>query len=117
MQKQQKKQSPEKSRERLVSKPKLDLSKFKFRYDNVLVRAIREETVNGLVKPGQYDDKPEFGEVVAIGQGRVLENGQVLAPNVKVGDVIFFGKYSSEQTRNLGHDFFIIKEEDIKAVL
>lgn len=96
---------------------KFDLSKFTFRYDNVLVRALREEKVqNGLVKVEQYDDKPEFGEVVAIGEGRVLDNGIVLAPKLKVGDIIFFGKYSSEQTRSLGQDYFILREEDIKAV-
>lgn len=99
------------------TKSKFDLSKFTFRYDNVLVKAIREEVVQGgLVKPEQYDDKPEFGEVIAIGEGRVLDNGTVLAPKLKVGDIIFFGKYSSEQTRSLGQDYFILREEDIKAV-
>lgn len=93
-----------------------DLSKFYFRYDNVLIKALREERVNGLDKPGQYDDKPEFGEVVAIGGGRVLDNGTVLPPKIKVGDIVFFGKYSSEQTRSLGQDYFLVREEDIKAV-
>lgn len=97
-------------------KNSFDLSKFAFRYDNVLVKALREKPVNGLVNPDQYDDKPEFGEVVAIGEGRVLDSGQVLSPKVKVGDTIFFGKYSSEQTRSLGQDYYIIREEDIRAV-
>lgn len=94
-----------------------DLTKFTFRYDNVLVRAIREDKVGGLYKPEQYDDKPEFGIVVAIGTGRVLDNGQILEPKVKVGQTIFFGKYSSEQTRSLGQDYYIIREEDIRAIL
>lgn len=94
-----------------------DLSKFKFRYDYVLVQALREEAVNGLIKPGQYDDKPEFGKVIAIGDGRVLDNGTVLAPKVKPGDIVFFAKYSSEQTRTMGQDYFLIREEDIRAVL
>lgn len=99
------------------NKPLFDLSKFNFRYDNVLVKAFREEKAeNGLVKPNQYDDKPEFGEVIAVGEGRVLDNGDVLPPKLKVGDIIFFGKYSSEQTRSLGQDYFILREEDIKAV-
>lgn len=107
-------------------KPNFDLSKFTFRYDNVLVKALREEKQKilnkktgeemQLIKPDQYDEKPEFGEVVAIGEGRVLDNGQVLSPKVKVGDIVFFGKYSSEQTRSLGQDYYIIREEDIRAV-
>lgn len=96
---------------------KFDLAKFTFRYDNVLVKAVKAEATNGLVNPTQYDDKPEFGEVIAVGEGRVLENGQVLPPKVKAGDIVFFGKYSSEGTRVQGTDYFLIKEEDIKAVL
>lgn len=99
------------------NKTDLDISQFNFRYDNVLVRALREEeTTNGLVKPVGYDDKPEYGEVVAVGPGRVLENGTVLDPKIKVGDVILFGKYSSEQIRSKGQDYFLIREEDIKGV-
>lgn len=100
-----------------ASKPSFDLSQFTFRYDNVLVKAIREDRVGGLVKPEQYDDKPEYGIVMAIGEGRVLDNGQILEPKIKVGQTIFFGKYSSEQTRSMGQDLFIIREEDIRAVL
>ena len=94
---------------------KFDISKFEFLHDNVLVRAIREETVGGLVRPEQYDDKPEFGEVISVGPGKLLDDGTVVPTQLDVGYVVFFGKYSTEQTRNLGNDYFIIKEEDIKA--
>jgi co-chaperonin GroES (HSP10) len=88
-------------------KSKFDLTKFIFRQDHVLVKALREERVDDLVRPEQYDDKPEFGEVVKVGKE---------VTDLHVGDVVFFGKYSTEQTRNLGNDLFIIRQEDIKAV-
>lgn len=102
------------------SPPLFDLKKFKFIHDFILVQALREEDVGEgglLVKPEQYDDKPEFGRVVLVGEGRILDNGTIVPPKVHEGDVIFFGKYSSEQTRNLSKDFFIIRDEDIRAVL
>lgn len=97
-------------------KNNLDLSQFTFLHDYLLVQAIREESVNGLVKPEQYDDKPELGVVIKVGPGRVLESGEIAAPGVKEGDTIFFGKYSSEQTRSLGNDYYIIRAEDVRAV-
>lgn len=103
-----------------MAKKKLqfDLKQFTFIHDFILVRSIREEELaNGLVKPQQYDEKPEFGEVIAVGDGRLLDDGVVVPPKVKVGDTIFYGKYSSEQTRSLSEDYFIIRDEDIRAVL
>jgi len=96
---------------------KFELKDFSFLYDNVLVKALRPETVEGLVKPDQYDDKPEFGEVIQVGEGRLLDDGVVVPTKLKVGDIIFFGKYSSEQTRSVGEDYFIIREDDVRAVL
>lgn len=87
---------------------KFDLTAYQFRGDHVLIKAIRLAEHNGLVKPEGYDDKPEFGEVVSVG-------GEV--KDLVVGDTIFFGKYSTEQTRSLGADYFIIRQEDVKAVL
>ena len=96
---------------------KLNLTKAKFLYDHLLVKAITEGGVDGLVKPEQYEDKPEFGEVVAVGGGRLMEDGTVVPLKIKVGDTVFFGKYSTEKTRHLGEDYYIIREEDVKAVL
>lgn len=104
-----------------------DITQFTFLYDNVLVKALRAEgqvvTIKAtgekvsLQNPQQYDDKPEFGVIIALGEGKLLDNGTIVPPKVKVGDKIFFGKYSTEQTRSVGQDYFIIREEDIKAVL
>lgn len=99
-------------------KSSFDLTKFSFLWDYVLVRAIREETTtDGLIKPEQYDDRPEFGEVIAVGTGKVLDDGTYLPMPVKPRDTIFFGKYSSEQTRFMGEDYYLIRAEDVRAVL
>lgn len=100
--------------------PQFDLRKFKFVHDFILVQAIREEEAGEaglLVKPEQYEDKPEFGVVVLVGEGRLLDEGTIVPPKVHVGDTIFFGKYSSEQTRNLSKDYFIIRDEDVRAIM
>jgi len=95
---------------------KLDLTKFDFLFDWVLVKAIETtESVNGLVRPDQYEDKPQFGEVVKSGSGRILENGELVPTGLKPGDKVFFGKYSTEKTRHLGEDYYIIRSEDIIA--
>lgn len=85
-----------------------DITKFKFLVDNVLVKAIKIESVNGLVNPDQYEDKAEYGKVLAIGKE---------VTNLSVGQVILFGKYSTEKLRSNGEDYLVIHEEDVKAVL
>lgn len=86
-----------------------NLQQFNFRGDNVLIEALKPEALkNGLIKPEQYDDKPEFGTVVKLGS-------DVSVSDLQVGDIVFFGKYSTEQTRSMGQDFFLIRSEDIKA--
>lgn len=88
-------------------KNRFDLTQFDFLGDNVLIKALKEESVSELIKPDQYDEKPEFGEVVRASA----------ATNIPIGSIVFFGKYSTEQTRNLSQDYYIIRVEDIKAVL
>ena len=95
---------------------KFDISKFEFLWDTILVQPIREETVNGLVRPEQYDDRPELGLVIATGAGKVLEDGTVLPMPIKAGDIIYYGKYASEATRMQGIDYLLIRAEDVRAV-
>lgn len=85
----------------------LDITKFNFRRDRVLVKAIRPES-DELVDPKQYEDKPEFGEVIKLGEE---------VKDLKVGQIIRFGKYSTELIRTQGEDYFIVHEEDISADL
>ena len=95
----------------------IDLTKFSFTADYVLVKAISTtETVKGLIRPEQYEDKPEFGEVIATGYGKMLEDGTLINPKASKGDLIFFGKYSSEKVRIKGEDYLIIRDDDIIAV-
>lgn len=85
-------------------------------YDYIVVKALKVAGINGLIRPEQYDDKPEFGVVIKCGHGRLLEDGSVVPLQVKPGDHIFFGRYSSTQTRSAGEDYLIIREDDIMAV-
>lgn len=97
---------------------KLDLTKFNFAGDYVLVKAIdTTESVNGLIRPEQYEDKSEFGQVIKVGTGRILDNGTTIPMRAKAQDYIFFGKYSSEKVRIGGEDYLVIRDEDIIATL
>jgi len=109
---------PKALKQKTSSKPKaFDLTQFNFLWDYVLVQATRaEESTDGLIKPEQYDERPEIGIVIATGGGKVLDNGTVWPMPCKPGDTVFFGKYSSVQTRMNGEDYYLIRAEDICAV-
>lgn len=82
-------------------------------YDQVLIKPIvLEEASNGLVNTQQYEDKPEFGEVLLVGNGRLLDNGTVVKPLVKKGDIVLFQKYSAQKIRVNGTDYLLIREDD-----
>lgn len=87
---------------------KLDITKFTFLRDFMLVKALRPDTdSDDLIDPAQYEDKPEFGEVICVGES---------VAKITVGSIIRFGKYSSELIRNNKNDYFIIREEDVSAI-
>ncbi len=89
-------------------------------HDRVVVRRKEEEktTAAGIVLPGSATDKPNQGEVVAVGNGRILDNGEVRAVDVKVGDIVVFGKYAGSDTIDVdGEELLILSESDIKAVV
>ena len=89
-------------------------------HDRVVVRRQEEEqtTAGGIVLPGSAKEKPNQGEVIAVGSGRVLDNGDVRAIDVKVGDTIVFGKYAGSDTIEVdGEELIILSESDIKAVV
>ena len=88
--------------------------------DRVIVEPLNAEEVTkgGIVLPDTAKEKPQEGKIVAVGKGRVLENGQVLAPEVKVNDVILYGKYSGSEIKSAdGEDLLIMKEEDVLAII
>lgn len=88
-------------------------------YDNVLVKRKEEEAVSagGIVLPGSAKEKPNQGEVVAVGHGAVLESGDIRPLTVKVGDVVVFGQYSGNAVKVDGEELFIMRESEIFGVV
>ncbi|OGX19411.1 MAG: co-chaperone GroES [Omnitrophica WOR_2 bacterium RBG_13_44_8b] len=88
--------------------------------DRVVVKPLEAEskTKGGIVLPDTAKEKPQEGKVVAVGKGKVLENGSVQAPEVKVGDKVLYGKYSgNEITTKDGDELLIMREDDILAII
>ena len=88
-------------------------------HDRVVVKRMEEErtSAGGIVIPDSAAEKPQKGEVVAVGNGKVTESGEIRALDVKVGDQVLFGKYSGTEIKIDGEDVLIMKEEDILGVL
>ncbi|MFC5558972.1 co-chaperone GroES [Ureibacillus thermophilus] len=87
--------------------------------DRVIIELIEveEKTASGLVLPDSAKEKPQEGKVVAVGPGRVLDNGTRVEPEVKEGDVIIFSKYAGTEVKYEGKEYLILRESDILAVL
>jgi chaperonin GroES len=87
--------------------------------DRAVVRRLEEErtTAGGIVIPDSAAEKPIRGEVVAVGKGKVLENGEVRPMEVKVGDKVLFGKYAGTEIKIDGQEYVVMREDDIIAVL
>jgi chaperonin GroES len=88
-------------------------------HDRVIVKRLEEETktAGGIVLPGSAAEKPSQGMVLAIGGGKQLDNGQVRALEVKVGDKVLFGKYSGNEVKVDGEDLIVMREEDIMGIV
>ena len=89
-------------------------------HDRVIVRREEEEqkTAGGILLPGSAQEKPNRGEVVAVGSGRVLDNGDVRSVDVNVGDIVVFGQYAGNDKIDVdGEELIILSESDIKAVV
>ena len=88
-------------------------------HDRVIVKPLEEErtSLGGIVIPDSAAEKPSQGKVIAIGKGKILEDGSVRALDVKVGDKILFGKYSGTEVKVDGEDLLVMREEDIMAII
>jgi chaperonin GroES len=88
-------------------------------HDRVVVRRMEEErtTAGGIVIPDSATEKPMRGEVIAIGAGKHLDNGDVRALAVKVGDVVLFGKYSGTEVKVDNKELVVMREDDIMGVI
>jgi len=94
-------------------------TKFTPLHDRILVRRIEEvgTTRGGLIIPDSAKDKPQEGEVIAVGRGKVNDEGKVFPVSLKEDDRILFGKYSGTEIKLDGEDFLIMKEEEVLGVV
>ncbi len=92
---------------------------FKPLNDRVLVKRveIEEKTAGGLFIPETAKEKPSRGEVIAVGSGKILDNGSRLPLEVKAGDIVIFGKYAGSEIKIEGVEHLILREEDILAIV
>ncbi|MDD5437441.1 MAG: co-chaperone GroES [Candidatus Omnitrophica bacterium] len=86
--------------------------------DRIMVKVLeaKEVTKGGILLPDTAKEKPQEAEVVAVGKGKISNEGKTIAPEVKVGDKILFGKYSGTEITLDGKEYLILKEEDILAI-
>ncbi len=88
-------------------------------HDRLVVRRMEEErtSAGGIVIPDSATEKPIQGEVIAVGNGKILDNGEVRPLDLKVGDRVLFGKYSGTEVKLDGDEFLVMREEDIMGVV
>ncbi len=88
-------------------------------HDRVIVRRMEEErtSAGGIVIPDSATEKPIQGEVIAVGNGKILENGEVRPLDVKVGDKVLFSKYGGTEIKIEGEDLLVMREDDITGVI
>ena len=95
------------------------MASFKPLHDRVLVRRVQseEKTKGGLIIPDSAKEKPAEGEVIAVGDGARKDSGELIAPSVKAGDRILFGKWSGTEVTLDGQEYLIMKESDILGII
>ena len=93
--------------------------KFRPLGDRVVVRRVKEEqkTAGGIIIPDTVQEKPQEGEIIAVGPGALDENGKRVPPEVKPGDSVLFGKWSGTEVKIDGEDLLIMKESDIMGII
>ena len=93
--------------------------KFRPLHDRVLIKVLdsEEKTAGGIIIPDTAKEKPQEGEVVAVGPGAKSEDGKLLPMDVKTGDVVLFGKWSGTEVKMNGDEYLIMKESDIMGII
>ena len=88
-------------------------------HDRVIVKRVEEEKTSpgGIVIPDSATEKPIQGEVIAVGNGKLLDNGELRALDIKKGDKVLFGKYSGTEVKVSGEDYLVLREDDIMGVI
>jgi len=107
------------SRSLNIDKEQPSMKKIRPLHDRVIVRRLEEErkTAGGIVIPDTAKEKPVQGEVIAVGTGKLMEDGKVRPLDVKVGDKILFGKYSGTEVKVGDEELLVMREEDIMGVV
>jgi chaperonin GroES len=88
--------------------------------DKVVVKMleeIEEKTPGGIIIPDTAKEKPQIGEVVAVGKGKILQDGKVIPPEVKVGDRVLFAKYAGTEVKIEGEEYLIMSEDEILGII
>ncbi len=96
------------------------MAKIKPLYDRVVIKLLEEheeKTPSGIIIPDTAKEKPQVGEVIAAGEGRITENGNIVPLKVKEGDKVFFSKYAGNDVVIDGEEFIVIREDDIFAII
>ncbi|VXC01315.1 Cpn10 chaperonin GroES, small subunit of GroESL [Luteimonas sp. 9C] len=95
------------------------MSNLKPLYDRIVVKPVEaeEKSAGGILIPDNAKEKPTKGEVVAVGEGKALDNGSVRAPKVKVGDIVIYGQYAGSAYKADGVEYKIVKEDDVLAIV
>jgi chaperonin GroES len=88
-------------------------------HDRVIVKRLDEErkTTSGIIIPDTAAEKPDQGEIMAVGKGKRTDEGKIIALDVRVGDRVLFGKYSGQAVRVKGEELLVMREEDIMGVI
>jgi len=88
-------------------------------HDRIIVERLEEEskTAGGLIIPDTAKEKPQKGKIIAAGKGKVTEDGKILTLDVKVGDLILFGKYSGSEIKVDGKEYLMMREDDVLGVI
>lgn len=95
------------------------MASFRPLHDRVAIKRLEaeEKTASGILLPGTAAEKPDMGEVIAIGTGKILENGERRALELKIGDKVIFGKYSGQTVKIDGEEILVMREEDIMGIV
>ena len=88
-------------------------------HDRVIIKRLEEErkTASGIVIPDSAAEKPDQGEIIAVGRGKAGDDGNIRPLDVKVGDKVLFGKYSGQTVKVMGEELLVMREEDIMGVV
>lgn len=88
-------------------------------HDRVVIKRLEaeEKTASGIVLPGNAAEKPDMGKVIAVGNGKILENGERRPLELKVGNKVIFGKYSGQTVKVDGEELLVMREEDVMGIV